>query len=212
MQRLLALPAIFVVSAFVSASSGGLGNEFELLGFFIVTMAAFFVSIASIGSEGKAVTNLFSHPLSAKDFIIGKGITPMLFSGIFVLIYYTITGVVSNAGFNFIAILLISALALVVEITLLGLFLGIKFPMFSESVRTSFMSQSAGLIGFPIALILMGASIGPLFYALVFETGFVNIAFAFAVTIAITCVAAFVIFRMLLRQARIFLSELPGQV
>ena len=110
MQRLLALPAIFIVSAFVSASSGGLGNGFEFLGFFVVTMATIFVAIASIGSEGKAIANLFSHPLSVKDFVVGKGITPVVFSGVFVLIYYLITGVVSRSSPQFIAILLVSAL------------------------------------------------------------------------------------------------------
>ena len=84
--------------------------------------------------------------------------------------------------------------------------------MFSESVRASFMSQSSGLIGFPIALILMGVSMGPLFYTIIFETGFTNLALGFGITIVITCIATFLIYRMLLRQAGKFLSELPGQV
>src|SRR5208283_4435692 len=125
MQRLLALPAIFVVSAFVTASSGGLGSGFAFLGFFVVTMATIFVAIASIGSEGKAITNLFSHPLSVKDFVVGKSITPVVFSGVFVLIYYLITGIVSGSSAQFTAILLVSAFALVFEITLLGLYLGL---------------------------------------------------------------------------------------
>jgi hypothetical protein len=170
------------------------------------------MAIASIGSEGKAITNLFSNPLSVKDFIVGKSITPVIFSGVFVLIYYLITGVVSGSSPEFITILLISALALVFEITLLGLYLGLRFPMFSESVRASFMSQSSGLIGFPIALILMGVSMGPLFYTTLFESGFTNLVIGFGITIVITCIVTFLMYRMLLRQAGKFLSELPGQV
>jgi hypothetical protein len=175
-------------------------------------MATSFVAIASIGSEGKAITNLYSHPLSVKDFIVGKSITPIVFSGVFVLIYDLITGVVSNSSPQFIAVMLISAFAVVFEITLLGLYLGMRFPMFSESVRASFMSQSSGLIGFPIALILMGVSMGPLFYMIIFETGFANVVLGFGVSLVITCAVTFFVYRILLRQAGKFLSELPGQV
>ncbi len=74
------------------------------------------------------------------------------------------------------------------------------------------MSQSSGLIGFPIALILMGVSMGPLFYTTLFESGFTNLVIGFGITIVITCVVTFLMYRMLLRQAGKFLSELPGQV
>lgn len=212
MQRLLALPAIFVVSSFVTASSGGLGNELNFLGFFIATMATLFFSIASMGSEGKSIVNLFSHPLSVKDFIVGKGITPVIFNAAFVLLYYMVIGYVSRASPEFIAILIVSSTALVFEITFLGLFLGMRFPMFSESIRASFMSQSAGLIGFPIAIALMGVSVGPLIYSIAFQSGFANVVVGFGVTILVTCIATVVIYRVLLRQAGKFLSELPGQV
>jgi hypothetical protein len=211
MLRFLALPVVFVVSSLVSASSGAFGG-FEFFGFFIVTLTTLFVSIASIGSEGKAISNLFMLPLGVRDFIVGKGVTPVIFGGVFVLIFYLVVGLLSRFAAPYIAILIISALALVFEVTVFGLFLGMRFPIFSESARASFMSQSAGIIGFPVALVLMGFSITPLVYEAVFQAGLANIFLGFIVSIVVIGLLSIVILRMVVAQARKFLAELPGQV
>ncbi|MHB8566876.1 MAG: hypothetical protein ACYC7D_06750 [Nitrososphaerales archaeon] len=209
MTRFLALPFVFLVSTFLGLSSSGF-NGYYLFGFFIITMTTSFISIAGLGSEGKSILNLYQYPLSARDFIIGKGATPAIFSSIFAVAFFLATGALSSLHPIYIVLMLIAGISLVLEMTALGMTIGTKFPYFAESTRSTFMSQSAGLIGFPLALVLMGLSLGPFLITVILRMSLSYTAIGFTVSLAITLIATYILFRVAVGQARNLLAQIPG--
>jgi len=209
MVRLLSLPFVFLVSIYLGMSRSGFGGLY-IFGFFILTMTTLFISLAELGSEGKSILNLYQFPLTAKDFIIGKAATPAIFGSIFALAFFIAAGVLDSLFPTFVVMLLVAGVALVLEMTAFGMMMGTKFPYFAESTRSSFMSQSAGLIGFPLGLVVMGSSLAPFLFTLVTGMSSFYVTLGFAVSIVITLVLAFVFYALALGQARKMLSQIPG--
>ncbi len=211
MMRFLSLPFVFLVTSVIGVSSGGGLGGFQFAGFFIVGLSSVIISMAAIGSEGKAIANLYQYPLSVRDFVVGKGATPAIFGALFAVAFFVITGLISRLGIPEVVMLLVPALLLVFEMTLFGMYIGARFPNFSEFSRSSFMSQSAGLIGVPLSFLLMAISVGPFLFGQLSGSGTSGIFAGFGITLAIIVIAILVLYRMVSIQARKLLSQLPGQ-
>lgn len=208
MVRFLAMPGVFIVLSLFSTASTGISG-FQFFGFFMVSMTTLFIATASIGSEGKSISNLYQFPLSPKDFVIGKATPSIIFGCIFAVAFFVIMGMVSAFDVRLTAMLVVSAVLIVLEMTLMGITLGIRFPNFSESARASFMSQTTGLIGFPLSILLMLISLGPLLFTMIFSTDISFIASGFGASVLIDIVVSFVLYRTATGLARKLLSELP---
>ena len=210
MVRLLALPGVFLVIAFLGSATSG-GFSFSVyLGMFIVAYTTLYFSMSSVGAEGKSIISLYQAPLVTKDFVIGKAVPPIIFGSGFGIAFYIITGLIVSPAFARIApLFLILSVGLACEMSLVGLLFGIRFPNFSESPRASFVSQTAGLIALPAAIVIGGISLSPILIAMVFNTGYLDTAGGFVASVGIIGFVSYLFYRLAFGQAGKLLSQIP---
>ena len=210
MLRFLALPVIFLVTSVFgfSSSSGGLGFV-VYFGIFIAGISAFFLSSSSVGSEGKSIVNLYQNPVRAKDFTVGKVAVPALFGSIFSVLFFVVTAALLRTDTSVIPEFVFLSILLSIELSLVGLYIGARFPNFSESPRSSYMSQTAALIAFPVGAILIGIPLAPLFFASVLGLGFYDFTIAFIVGLVLILLISLVFYWLAKSQVGRLLSQLP---
>jgi hypothetical protein len=126
-------------------------------------------------------------------------------------VFYVAVGI---AFFHSVAMLaplfLVLALSLAVEMSLLGLQFGIRFPNFSESPRAAFVSQTGGLLAFPTAVIVGGLSLGPVLIPAFLRMAFQDLLLGFMASVLVIGVVSFVFYKLVFGQARRLLSQIPG--
>lgn len=207
MARFLALPVVFFLISFLEPSGGGI-SVVNFFGYFIASYGTLLVAISSVGAEGKAISNLYQFPLSVRDFVVGKACTPIIFGSVTSVAFFILSGVISGSSVTLIAIFSVSAVALCLEMSMLGMILGMKFPNFSET-RSSFISPTGGIIGSLTSLVLLGVSLAPIIYAVIVDPGFNSEMIGLIASLAITAVIGFIFYRVVLGSARNLLSQLP---
>ena len=210
MLRFLALPGVFLVTSIFSFSSAGASGFFVYFGAFVVGIFSFFIASSSVGSEGKSIMTLYQAPVSPRDFLVGKVLTPALFGSIFGVLFFIVIGAllrITQPGM--VAIFLILAISLSVELSLVGLYVGARFPNFSEGPRSAYMSQTAALIAFPTAAALIGIPIAPLFAVTIFGLGLGDTLIAFLVSMVLTAVISLVFYALASGQVKKLLSQIP---
>lgn len=208
MIRLLAMPFVFLAISFLSPGAGGLSFT-AYFGFFIVALPTLFIGIAGIGAEGRAIINLYEAPLSTRDFVVGKSITPIVFGSIFAVIIYAIVGIFTRSPPFQVAIFFLAALGVALEMAFLGTLIGLRFPNFSESPRAQFISQTGSLMAVPIAAIVGGLSLSPLLLTSVFGYADFYRTIGFVISIMIILGASFASFKFSETQAARLLTQLP---
>jgi len=90
-----------------------------------------------------------------------------------------------------------------------GLMFGMRFPNFSESPRAAFVSQTAGFLALPVAVLIGGISLSPALIASLFSMGYSEILAGFVASIAVIAVVSFVFYRLAFGQAKKLLSQIP---
>jgi len=210
MVRLLALPGVFLVVAFLSSTSSGGLSFLGYFGMLIVAYTALYFSMSSVGAEGKSIMNLYQAPVVTRDFVVGKAVPPVIFASVFGIAFYAITGLTGSEAFASVApLFLVLSVGLAFEMSLVGLLLGVRFPNFSESPRASFVSQTAGLIAFPTAVLIGGVSLSPILITSVFGLGYSFILQGFVASVAVIGFFSYLFYWLVLRQASKLLSQIP---
>ncbi len=210
MVRLLALPGVFLAVAFLSSTTSGGSPFFDYLGMFIVAYTALYFSMSSVGAEGKSIMNLYQAPVVTKDFVIGKAGPPIIFGSGFGIAFYIITALMGSKAFTAVApLFLVLSVGLAFEMSLVGLLLGMRFPNFSESPRAQFVSQTAGLIALPSAVLIGGISLSPVLITSVFNLGYSSIVEGFVASIAVIGFVTYLFYWLALRRANKLLSQIP---
>jgi hypothetical protein len=208
MLRILALPGSFLIISFLTGASGGFSFSI-FFGVFIVAFSTLFVGMTSVGAEGRSILNLYLAPLRAKDFVLGKSIPPIIYGSIFGVLFYVISALISRSTVSLAPFLVLASIGLAFEMAFLGIFLGVKFPNFSESPRAAFISQTGGLLAFPLAVLIGGVSIGPLLFTLFFGMGFSTILVSFVISLFIVAIASMIFYVMAVGSSKKLLSEVP---
>jgi hypothetical protein len=208
MIRLLAMPFVFLVITFLNTSAGGF-SFIIYFGFFIVALSTLFIGIAGIGSEGRAIINLYQAPLSTRDFVIGKSTTPMVFGSIFSVMIYVVIAIFTRAQLLELVLFFIAALGIVLEMAFLGTLIGLRFPNFSESPRSQFISQSGSLIAVPVAAIVGAVSLSPLILTTLLGFAASYRTLALLASLAIMLGMAFFSFKFSESQAGKLLAQVP---
>jgi len=210
MVRLLALPGVFLVVAFLSSTTSGGFSFFDYFGMFIVAYTALYFSMSNVGAEGKSIMNLYQAPLVTRDFVIGKAGPPIIFGSGFGIVFYVITTVIGSRAFAaFAPLFLVLSVGLAFEMSLLGLLLGTRFPNFSESPRAQFVSQTAGLIAFPSAVLIGGISLSPILVTSFFNLGYSSVVEGFIASLAVIGLVTYLFYWLAFRQADRLLSRTP---
>ena len=210
MVRLLALPGVFLVVALLSSTTSGGFSFFGYFGMLIVAYTVLYLSMSSVGAEGKSIMNLYQAPVVTKDFVIGKAAPSIIFGSGFGIAFYVITALMGSTAYAAVVpLFLVLSVGLAFEMSLLGLLLGMHFPNFSESPRAQFVSQTAGLIALPSAAFIGGISLGPFLITSVFNLGYSNVVEGFVASIAVIGLVTYLFYRSALGQADKLLSQIP---
>jgi uncharacterized protein YacL len=166
--------------------------------------------MSSIGAEGKSIMNLYQAPVITKDFVVGKAAPPTIFGSSIGIVFYVITALMASKAFAAVApLFLVLSVGLAFEMSLVGLLFGTRFPNFSESPRAAFVSQTAGLIAFPSAVLIAGISLSPILITLVFNLGYSSILEGFVTSLAVIGLLSYLFFGLAFRQANKLLSQIP---
>lgn len=176
MARFLAIPfvlaislglSLFSLSDQISTSEPGVLAIFPLY-LFPVAIFVGILSMTSIGQEGYAVWNLYSAPIEPNHLLRAK----MLFA--------TILGIGFSAGmltiFSFLMRQLLSdfwlilalGIAVVFEVSAIGICIGARFPDFREMVRSRYVGVWGSLLGTLLAIISAGFTVSPILVSVIF--------------------------------------------
>ena len=210
MVRLLALPGVFLVVAFLSSTTSGGFSFFDYFGTFIVAYTALYFSMSSVGAEGKSIMNLYQAPVLTKDFVIGKAAPPIVFGSGFGIAFYSVIALMGSKALTAVApLFLVLSVGLAIEMSLVGLLIGMRFPNFSESPRAAFVSQTAGLIALPSAVLIGGISLSPILVTSMLNLGYLAMVEGFVASITAIGFVCYLVYRLAFRQANKLLSQIP---
>jgi len=208
MIRLLATPFVFLVVSFLGSGSGGFSFTIYI-GFFIVGISALIIAMSEIGAEGKSIISIYLSPIRAKDFVIGKSVTPILFSSLSAVVIYILIALFDRNIALTALIFMLVAIGVAFEMSLLGLLLGARYPNFSEGPRSAFISQTGALLGMLAAGIIGSVSVGPLLIISVLNFGSFYLEGGLVSSLVVILVACFAFYKLAKNQAGRLLSQLP---
>jgi len=169
MARFLAIPILIVASLLIPslvstsqspASSLGIMFWFFPL-IFGVTFFALFTSMISVGQEGSAVWNLYSSPLLPRELVRAKATANIILSLPIAITFWLGITLLGHTSFkSSLAILLVLA-ALILAESFVGLALGVKYPDFSETIRSRFIRLTGMLTGMVLGMAVAGVILAP---------------------------------------------------
>jgi len=169
MARFLAIPILIVASLLIPslvstsqspASSLGIVFWFFPL-IFGVTFFALFTSMISVGQEGSAVWNLYSSPLLPRELVRAKATANIILSLPIAIAFWLGITLLGHTSFkSSLAILLVLA-ALILAESFVGLALGVKYPDFSETIRSRFIRLTGMLTGMLLGMAVAGVILAP---------------------------------------------------
>ncbi|TSA43218.1 hypothetical protein D4R54_01285 [archaeon] len=169
MARFLAIPILIVASLLIPslvstsqspASSLGIVFWFFPL-IFGVTFFALFTSMISVGQEGSAVWNLYSSPLLPRELVRAKATANIILSLPIAITFWLGITLLGHTSFkSSLAILLVLA-ALILAESFVGLALGVKYPDFSETIRSRFIRLTGMLTGMVLGMAVAGVILAP---------------------------------------------------
>jgi hypothetical protein len=125
-------------------------------------------------------------------------------------VFYIVTALIaSGASAPVASLFLLLSVGLAFEMSLVGLLFGMRFPNFSESPRASFVSQTAGLIALPTAVLIGGVSLSPILITSVFNPGYLDMVGGFVASFAVIGFVSYLFYRLAFGQASKLLSQIP---
>ena len=208
MLRLLATPFVFLVISFLTQAVAGRVYSLHRLFHREVVRPHYF----HVGNRRRRESD--HQPVF--DSFASKGLRDWesRYSGRFsslsaVLIYVLLAVVDRTVAFQALTFVVV-AVGIALEMSLLGLLLGVRYPNFSEGPRSAFVSQTGDLLGMAVAAIVGGISVAPLLIASILGLDSLYIAVGVAASIAFILVGPFVFYRLAEHQATKLLSQLPN--
>jgi hypothetical protein len=221
MARFLAIPILIVASllipSLVSTSKSSPSSTGILFWFFSlifgVTIFALFTSMISFGQEGSAVWNLYSSPLLPRELVRAKVTANIILSLPIAIAFWLGITLLGHTSFkSSLAILLVLATLILVE-SLVGLALGVKYPDFSETIRSRFIRLTGMLTGMLLGMTVAGTILAPYGLYVLFKSQWLdsNIYFAAAcsASLILTGLISAIAYRACMSSTKKLLADLP---
>ncbi len=219
MARFLAIPVAILVPImlpFFSPTSTGRLNlgQFIILPLYIgLVLSALLLSMTSIGQEGRAVMNLYTLPMGAKEIVRAKASVSIIVTGLITtaLMLLLVTLLHLQPGNSLIYYILI--FPVLFEQSLFGLLIGTQFPDFSEGPRSRYVGIAGSLVGMLVGTILAIITLLPVIIYLVLAGG--NFLFepglfvAIGITLLIAWISSYSCYRLAIVNTNRLLHELP---
>jgi hypothetical protein len=204
MARFLAIPIVIVASMLIpslmsserpASSSGVLFWVFPLI--FGVAVFGLFTSMISVGQEGSAVWNLYSSPLSPKEFVQAKVTVNLVLSLPIAIAFWLGITLLGRVSFKSSIAILLILIALILAESFLGFALGVKYPDFSETIRSRFIRLTGMLTGMLLGMAIAGIILAPYGIYVLFKFQWLDSNTYFAVA----CIASLVLTGLILATA-----------
>lgn len=219
MARFLAIPVAILIPIMLPFFSPTSTRSLNLGQFLIfplylgLVLSALLLSMTSIGQEGKAVMNLYTLPLGAKEIVRAKASVSIIVTGLITtaLMLLLIILLRLQPGNSLIYYILI--FPVLFEQSLFGLLIGTQFPDFSEGPRSRYVGITGSLVGMLVGTILAVITLLPVIVYLVFAGGVFHLEPGFFVALGITFLIAglssFGCYRLAVGNTNKLLQELP---
>jgi hypothetical protein len=221
MARFLAIPILIVASLLIPslvsttqspASSLGIMFWFFPL-IFGVTFFALFTSMISVGQEGSAVWNLYSSPLLPRELVRAKVTANIILSLPIAIAFWLGITLLGHTSFkSSLAILLVLAALILVE-SFVGLASGVKYPDFSETIRSRFIRLTGMLTGMLLGATVAGAILAPYGLYVLFKLQWLDnnnyFAAACFASLTLTALISAVAYRACVSSTKKLLAGLP---
>jgi len=216
MVRFWSIPIIMIIPILLTTGSMNYYETYEyttmicLLGAGILGL---FLSVMSVGQEGRAVWNLFSSPISAGSLFRAKVALPLSISLIIAAIFPMVFSAIFHFGFNAsVALLTVTLLGTAVTV-LVGCYFGARYPDLEERPRSSYVTGTGMLLAFLIAGAAGVALVSP-FMVYAFAKQFalsigINFLVALVATVVVGAVLVAVLFRASASAMNRFFRESP---
>ncbi len=180
---------------------------------FGVGVGALFLSMTSIGQEGKTIWSLCSLPVTAKMLVGTKILFSALVSAIGLLLGAAVTTVLFHMALASFAVFLGLGSSVIVAEVGIGLAIGSRFPDFSEGPRPRFVSISGSIIGAVVGLVGLGLMLSPVVVSVILQVLY-GIPAILPVGILLSGTVGFLIgwlgYRVSIRQVEKILREFPA--
>jgi len=162
---------------------------------FGILLLAFFLALVGIGQEGSAFVNLLTAPLGARQIVRAKLAAALFPSTCALSILIVFVQVLVQPRLEVMLAVTVAGFAALLETTLVGLAVGVRYPDFSEVPRARFVSQQGALLGMALMGATVAATCSPILTHPFFLSRFLNLSMATAVTAAIAAATCYLGYR-----------------
>lgn len=214
MARFLAIPVVFVATILITSTTPGSTSAPTLvittpimLGAAIVAQV---ISMTSIGQEGQVIWAIYSSPILPKELVRAKISSSAFISAAIFLAIDLVMVLALRLSLEFLIVSIVLGLALSIEQALLGVGIGARFPEFTETVRSRYVTVTGSLVGGLTGIAAALITLAPLGLYL-FLSGRVPLSMAHILiaTLAVAAVISWVAYRHSLSAVSRLLSEQP---
>lgn len=220
MARILALPILIVVSMMIPSltSARETSTPYSVMFWplpilFGIMLFVLMNSMISIGQEGYAIWNLYSSPIMPKEFVKAKMSMNIILSLPVALAFWIGITIFGHLSFKASTAFLLVSTSLIFAESLLGLMIGIRFPDFSETLRSRFVGISGMLLGMLLGIVVAGIIAAPygvyLFFKLQWMSRSMYFILTSLVTLSLTTVISVIGYRSSLIRVKELFRELP---
>lgn len=222
LARFIAIPILFVISLTAPTLFSGSDYSGSSPGFFLMAMMPYMTTLMlssiTIGQEGKAVVNLRMLPIKANSLIKGKLLPTWIISIAATLAVTVIFQTIAPMPFPTVVAAIIASI-LVVEIeSFIGLGVGVRYPDFTISTRSRYITFTGFIIGFIIGGVAALATFAPIMFSIISTGGIrgpapisaFDLTIALPVTIIIGSILSYIAYRYCKRGVEKFLTNLEA--
>ncbi len=211
MIRFLAVPVVMLLPTLLTASmarsSTVMGYQLLFLTLFGMFFFPSFLSMVSIGQEGKAFWNLSASPIDPKGLVKAKSFATLVVA-LTVTVLLGVLSVVLGVAQDLLISVFASAPLIVLEETFIGLAVGATYPDFQEVPRARFVTPQGYVIGMVVGGLAALATSLPII-SFRFLGGTFQLSATLIVTTAIGATISLIAYRWALSRVNRLLEEQP---
>jgi len=207
MTMFIALPILLTI-IYVAIPT----EDIKLLSFLLLIAPIVFagsLSLASFGSEGEAVWNIFSKPMQEREIIKAKLSFVLLPSLIILFVIIGLLVVLTLPSISFLISFTIVALCLLVESVLVGLAVGVRYPDFRVIPRSRFFRPLGMLIDLLMYGAVAAATIMPSVIYVIFQPQMLILPVVILITLVVTGIICYAMYRFVLSGVSAIIKEYP---
>jgi hypothetical protein len=220
MARILALPILIVVSMMIPSLTSARETPtpysvmfWPLPILFGIMLLVLMNSMISIGQEGYAIWNLYASPIMPKELVKAKMSMNIILSLPVALAFWIGITILGHLSFRASTAFLLVSISLIFTESLLGLIIGIRFPDFTETLRSRFVSITGMLLGMLLGIVVAGVIATPYAAYLSFKPQWMARSMYFIltslVTLLLTTLFSVIGYRLCLTRIKNLFRELP---